>query len=163
MTEDKAIYFQDPSFRYAVLQVIIQRLMESYARYTNRTSLSAHMFAPMRFPHARRALFLTWLPFASKLLRFRDLFWGHLCGKHVSILFPGLITCRSRQVEPHVRGDHILRNTNALGEHDPEIELSRGKALVGRVAHPGRGGSIVLRNTPAFGVHACEKILGCGV
>jgi hypothetical protein len=55
MTEDKAIYFQDPSFRYAVLQVIIQRLMESYARYTNRTSLSAHMFGPMRFPHARFA------------------------------------------------------------------------------------------------------------
>src|SRR5712672_1003795 len=47
--------------------------------------------------------------------------------------------------------------------HEPEIVLSPGVALVGRLSKPAQGSRLVLRDTVAVEVHDSEVVLSCGL
>ena len=67
-----------------------------------------------------------------------------LCG-HFSIFYCSRNALRSRQVEPHVRLDIILRHALAFGEQESEVVLRAGVALVNGEAVPLHRLSVALR------------------
>jgi len=103
------------------------------------------------------------LPFAGKLLRLRDLLGRHLRGDLIPISFRVSVPSGRGQVEPHVRGDIVLRDAKAKNVHEPETGLSVSAALIGRLAIPTRRSRMVLRDAQAVGVLEPELVLSEGV
>jgi hypothetical protein len=68
----------------------------------------------------------------------------------------------SRQVEPHVCADHILRYTVAKGIHPTESELRDGETLISGAAKPLRSLAVVLRHNLAELVQSTENVLRKG-
>jgi hypothetical protein len=71
--------------------------------------------------------------------------WANFCASAIcaGVILAAINSCcavkvsaGSRQAEPHVRDDIVLRGTPALEEYDPEIVLSIGVAVRGGLAIP---------------------------
>src|SRR5439155_22457465 len=72
------------------------------------------------------------LPFARALLRLGELGRCHLAGDRIAVLDRGGAVARvgggetrGGEVEPHVRGDDVLRDAYAARVSEPEIVLRR--------------------------------------
>jgi hypothetical protein len=102
-------------------------------------------------------------PFASKLLRLRDLLGRHHRGDPIPISYRVSVPAGRGQTEPHVRGDIVLRDAEAVGVLEPETGSRVSLALIGHLAIPTRGGSIVLRDAQAVGKLEPEPVLSEGV
>src|SRR5262245_23627999 len=109
------------------------------------------------------------LTVARPLLRFGNLLARHLAldgiaiGDGLTAARVGGRQIRARKIEPHVRGDIVLRHTVADGVEERELVLRLRVVLFGGEAVPLDGFSMVLRHAFALGVHEPEDQLGARI
>jgi hypothetical protein len=111
--------------------------------------------------------FVSWrwgrrLPLPSKSLRFGDLIGRHLGGSEITLL-DHIRFLFSRQTEPHVRLNNVLRYSLAVPVQNAEVGLCSGIALLGRLPRPFRRLRKVLLNALAIVVHTAEAELCAGI
>src|SRR5271157_1108499 len=99
------------------------------------------------------------LPFPSATLGFGNLFRRHLTGDNVSFLDAIGIAGGTRQIEPHVRLNIVLRDTLALVIQEAEVELRRRVSLLRRRVVPLRSLLVVLRDTLTSVIQEAEEAL----
>lgn len=74
----------------------------------------------------------------------------------------GCVALFGGQLEPAHGLAVVLRDTFAVGIHDPQVELRVGVALFGGESVPAYGLTVVLRDTFAVGIHDPQVDLrGC--
>src|SRR5262249_11737062 len=103
------------------------------------------------------------LPPRCERLGLDDLRRGQPPGDDVTVLGGIAIAMGRRQIEPEIGLYKVLWHALAHGIGDPELELSRGEALVGGFAIPRRRLGLVLGNAFAVVEEDSEIVLGRGV